>query len=343
MIIAAIFVNNIVLAQFLGICPFLGVSKKVDTAAGMGMAVAFVMLLATLVTWPVYYFVLVPYGLQFMQTIVYILVIAALVQMVEIILKKSMPSLYSALGVFLPLITTNCTILGVAINVINFEYTLLESAVYAVAAEVPSGGLPIATGALVQNVGTAFAVYEAVQKNKPLIERVVTVTGKSVAKPSNFLARIGVPIQQLIEAAGGVPEDTGKIISGGPMMGKAMPDTNSYMVKGCSGILVMKNEEARRKEAGPCIKCAKCVHACPMGLQPNFLAKFAEKDMLDKCEEERIYDCIECGSCSFSCPANRPLLDWIRQGKPKVMGILRARAAEAKAKADAAKAAAAAK
>ena len=133
MIIAAIFVNNIVLAQFLGICPFLGVSKKVDTAAGMGMAVAFVMLLATLVTWPVYYFVLVPYGLQFMQTIVYILVIAALVQMVEIILKKSMPSLYSALGVFLPLITTNCTILGVAINVINFEYTLLESTVYAVA------------------------------------------------------------------------------------------------------------------------------------------------------------------------------------------------------------------
>ncbi len=133
MIIAAIFVNNIVLAQFLGICPFLGVSKKVDTAAGMGMAVAFVMLLATLVTWPIYYYCLVPFGLQFMQTIVYILVIAALVQMVEIILKKSMPSLYSALGVFLPLITTNCTILGVAINVINFEYTLLESSVYAVA------------------------------------------------------------------------------------------------------------------------------------------------------------------------------------------------------------------
>ncbi|MBP5500787.1 MAG: electron transport complex subunit RsxA [Bacteroidales bacterium] len=133
MIIAAIFVNNIVLAQFLGICPFLGVSKKVDTAAGMGMAVAFVMLLATLVTWPVFYYVLVPFKLEFMQTIVYILVIAALVQMVEIILKKSMPSLYSALGVFLPLITTNCAILGVAINVINFEYTLLESSVYAVA------------------------------------------------------------------------------------------------------------------------------------------------------------------------------------------------------------------
>lgn len=133
MIIAAIFVNNIVLAQFLGICPFLGVSKKIDTAAGMGMAVAFVMLIATLVTYPLYYYLLVPFNLQFMQTIVYILVIAALVQMVEIILKKTMPPLYAALGVFLPLITTNCTILGVAINVINFEYNLLESAVYAVA------------------------------------------------------------------------------------------------------------------------------------------------------------------------------------------------------------------
>ena len=205
--------------------------------------------------------------------------------------------------------------------------------------EVPSGGLPIATGALVQNVGTAFAVYEAIQKNKPLIERIVTVTGKSIKKPSNFLARLGVPIRQLIDAAGGVPEDTGKIISGGPMMGKAMPDTNSYMVKGCSGILVMKNEESRRKAAGPCIKCGKCVHACPMGLQPNFLSRYSELGMLAEAEEERIYDCIECGSCQFSCPANRPLLDWIRQGKPKVMGILRARAAEAKAKAEAARAA----
>ena len=206
--------------------------------------------------------------------------------------------------------------------------------------QVPSGGLPIATGALVQNVGTAFAVYEAVQKNKPLIERIVTVTGKSLKQPSNFLARLGVPIADLIEAAGGLPEDTGKVISGGPMMGKAMPEVSSYMVKGCSGVLIMPNAEARRRQAGPCIKCAKCVNACPMGLSPNFLAKYSELNMLDKAEEERVYDCIECGSCSFSCPANRPLLDWIRQGKGKVMGIIRARAAEAKAKADAAKAAA---
>mgnify|MGYP002627462801 FL=1 len=133
LIITAIFVNNIVLAQFLGICPFLGVSKKVDTAGWMGMAVLFVMLIATLVTYPIYYGILVPYNLKFMQTIVYILVIAALVQTVEIILKKTMPALYSALGVFLPLITTNCTILGVAINVINFEYNLGQSTVYAIA------------------------------------------------------------------------------------------------------------------------------------------------------------------------------------------------------------------
>jgi electron transport complex protein RnfA len=132
MIIAAIFVNNIVLSQFLGICPFLGVSKKIDTAAGMGMAVAFVMLISTIVTWCIETYCLLPLGLGFMQTIVYILVIAALVQMVEIILKKVSPALYSALGVFLPLITTNCTILGVAINVINFNYNLLQSAVYAV-------------------------------------------------------------------------------------------------------------------------------------------------------------------------------------------------------------------
>ena len=128
MIITAIFVNNIVLAQFLGICPFLGVSKKVGTAGWMGLAVLFVMLIATLVTYPIYYGLLAPYGLGYMQTIIYILVIAALVQMVEIILKKTMPALYSALGVFLPLITTNCTILGVAINVINFGFDAIVGA-----------------------------------------------------------------------------------------------------------------------------------------------------------------------------------------------------------------------
>lgn len=130
--ITAIFVNNIVLSQFLGICPFLGVSKKIDSALGMGAAVTFVMLLSTIVTYLLQIYLLEPFGLAFMQTIAFILVIAALVQMLEIILKKVSPSLYQALGVFLPLITTNCTILGVAIMVIQKEFTLIESAVFAI-------------------------------------------------------------------------------------------------------------------------------------------------------------------------------------------------------------------
>ena len=129
--ISAIFVNNIVLSQFLGICPFLGVSKKVDTAIGMGGAIAFVLTLATIITWCVQKYVLDPFGLQYLQTLAFILVIAALVQMVEIILKKVSPALYQALGIFLPLITTNCAVLGVAILVIQKDYNLLESVVYA--------------------------------------------------------------------------------------------------------------------------------------------------------------------------------------------------------------------
>jgi electron transport complex protein RnfA len=130
-IIVAIFVNNVVLAQFLGICPFLGVSKKVDTASGMGMAVTAVLVVATIVTYLIQVYVLNAFGLEYLQTIAFILVIAALVQMIEIILKKTMPALYQALGVFLPLITTNCCILGVAILVIQKDYDLLEGVVYA--------------------------------------------------------------------------------------------------------------------------------------------------------------------------------------------------------------------
>lgn len=129
--ISAIFVNNVVLSQFLGICPFLGVSKKLDTAMGMGGAVTFVLTLSTIVTWLVQTYILNPFGLQYLQTLAFILVIAALVQMVEIILKKASPALYQALGIFLPLITTNCAVLGVAILVIQKDYNLLESVTYA--------------------------------------------------------------------------------------------------------------------------------------------------------------------------------------------------------------------
>lgn len=191
--------------------------------------------------------------------------------------------------------------------------------------EVPSGKLPIEVGCVVQNVGTAFAVYEAVQKNKPLIERVVTVTGKSVKKPSNFLARIGTPISELIEAAEGLPENTGKIIGGGPMMGKAITSLEVPVVKGSSGILIMDKGESSRNTEGPCIRCSKCTYVCPMGLEPFLLSKAAKLSNFEMAENESIMDCIECGSCQYGCPASIPLLDYLRLGKLKVGAIMRSR------------------
>ncbi len=191
--------------------------------------------------------------------------------------------------------------------------------------QVPSGALPISVGTVVQNVGTAFAVYEAIQKNKPLIERIVTVTGKDVSNPCNVLSRIGVSLTNLIEHAGGLPESTGKVISGGPMMGKAVASIDIPVTKGTSGILIVPTLEARRKQMKDCIKCAKCVSICPMGLNPTTLMTLTEYEVWDKAEKEKITDCIECGSCSFICPSDRPLLDYIRLGKGKVMGIMRAR------------------
>ncbi len=191
--------------------------------------------------------------------------------------------------------------------------------------QVKSGALPISVGAIVQNVGTVFAVYQAVQKNKPLFERVITVTGKVVANPSNFLVRIGTPINVLIEAAGGIPENTGKIISGGPMMGKALISPEVPVGKGSSGVLLLTKVESVRKPMYDCIRCAKCVNVCPMGLNPAFLMRSTVYKNWEMAEADHIYDCIECGSCSFTCPANRPLLDQIRVGKSKVMSIIRSR------------------
>ncbi len=191
--------------------------------------------------------------------------------------------------------------------------------------QVPSGKLPIEVGAVVHNVGTTLAVYEAVQKNKPLIERVVTITGPGISKPSNFLTRIGTPVSQLIVAAGGLPDNTGKVIGGGPMMGKALANLDVPVTKGSSGILVFPQEEAHRKPMENCIRCGKCVSVCPMGLEPYLLMIETEKELLDRAEGDNIMDCIECGSCSFTCPANRPLLDYIRLGKGKVGQIIRNR------------------
>ena len=191
--------------------------------------------------------------------------------------------------------------------------------------EVPSGKLPIEVGAVVNNVGTAFAVYEAVQKSKPLFERVVTITGKSVAKPGNYMVRIGTPVGELVEKAGGLPEDSGKLIGGGPMMGKTLLSLDTPIVKGSSGILILREEESKRVEMKNCIRCARCVSVCPMGLEPLLLAQQAESEMWEDAAKDRIMDCIECGSCHYTCPSGRPLLDYIRLGKNKVGQIIRNR------------------
>lgn len=192
--------------------------------------------------------------------------------------------------------------------------------------QIKSGLLPISVGAVVQNVGTVFAVYEAIQKRKPLIERIVTITGLQVGKPGNFRVRVGTPIKYLIEASGGMPEDTGKIIGGGPMMGKALLSAEQPITKGCSGILLFPQAQSQRKTMRNCIRCAKCVNVCPMGLNPAFLMRDVQYKAWEDARRGYVVDCIECGSCSYVCPSSRPLLDYIRIGKQEVRIIMQVKA-----------------
>lgn len=198
--------------------------------------------------------------------------------------------------------------------------------------QVGSGALPISVGAVVQNMATALAVYEAVQKNKPLITNTLTVTGDClpVERQHNYLFRIGTPLSFIAQYAGGVPEEAAKIISGGPMMGKAISNLDAACVKGSSSILYLSREATLRKPASACIRCGRCADACPMGLEPFLLKRLSTAEDFDALEKNAVQDCIECGCCLYSCPANIPLLDIIRQSKAKVMGIMRARAAAAK-------------
>jgi len=181
--------------------------------------------------------------------------------------------------------------------------------------EVPKNALPIDVGVIVHNVGTIYAIYQAIQHDKPLIERVVTVTGKKLAHPTNFWVKIGTPVNDLLQAVGGVPEDTRKVLNGGPMMGKALKNFEVPITKGTSGIVVISKEEASRAQAENCIRCGDCVHVCPMGLEPQLLMTLVEKHFFERILHEDILTCIECGSCSYTCPSHRPLLDYIRYGK----------------------------
>lgn len=197
--------------------------------------------------------------------------------------------------------------------------------------QVKSGGLPIDVGAVVQNVATALAVYDAVQKNKPIIDNSVTVTGECFPRQANLLVRVGTPLQYIIDYLGGFPAEAVKVISGGPMMGKAISNLDAATVKGTSALLFLTEKQTRRAPESNCIRCGRCAEACPMGLEPFLLNPLARAGMTDELEKNAVQDCIECGCCLYSCPANIPLLDSIRQAKAQVMGILRARAAAAKA------------
>lgn len=190
----------------------------------------------------------------------------------------------------------------------------------------PPPALPISVGAVVCNVSTTVTVYEAVQKNKPLIERVVTVTGKELKSTHNYLARFGTAASRLLELAG-IPDGDVKLLNGGPMMGRSVVDITAPLIKGCSGLTVLSGKEAARGKELACIKCAKCVSACPMGLEPYLLYKLAKLQKWDTTEEHNAVDCIECGCCSYTCPSYLPLLDYIRIGKQMVMANIRARAA----------------
>lgn len=195
--------------------------------------------------------------------------------------------------------------------------------------QVKSGGLPIDVGAVVQNVATSLAVYEAVQKNKPLVTNVLTVTGDClpVDRQHNYQFRIGMPLSFIAEYAGGVPEGAVKMVSGGPMMGKAIANLDAATVKGSSSILYL-SDVTRRKPEGPCIRCGRCADACPMGLEPFLLRRLYAAGDTAELEKNAVHDCIECGCCLYSCPANIPLLDNIRLAKAQVMGIIRARNAK---------------
>lgn len=191
--------------------------------------------------------------------------------------------------------------------------------------------IPISVGAVVQNAGTAVAVYEAVMKKKPLFERYTTVTGLQIKNPSNFLVRMGTSFADLINLCGGMPEGENKVLAGGPMMGRAVPSIEVPVGKGQNSITILTGKDATMPDEQPCIRCAKCVSACPMGLEPFLLAKAAKMEKWDLLEAEDVTSCIECGSCQFTCPAYRRLLDDIRKGKGTVMGIIRSRNAPAPA------------
>ncbi|MFW6181258.1 MAG: electron transport complex subunit RsxC, partial [Spirochaetota bacterium] len=184
--------------------------------------------------------------------------------------------------------------------------------------EVPSGGLPMDVGVVVANVGTAVAVCGAVRDGKPLMERVLTVTGDGVQEPGNFLVRLGTPVSHLVDLAGGTRGTVGKLIMGGPMMGLAQPSFDVPVIKGTSGILLLQEQPFMHQGHLPCIKCSRCIRACPTYLMPSMLSIIGEAEQWEQAEEYGVFDCIECGCCTYVCPSKRPIVQWVKTTKAKL-------------------------
>ncbi|WDV44702.1 electron transport complex subunit RsxC [Clostridiaceae bacterium M8S5] len=191
--------------------------------------------------------------------------------------------------------------------------------------EVPNGGLPMDVGVVVNNVGTAAAIYDLFKTGMPLIERICTVTGSAVKDPKNLLIKVGTPFKDIIEQCGGYKEEVGKIIMGGPMMGLAQFTDEIPAIKGTSGILLLNKEDATLPEPQACIRCGKCVEICPVNLQPLMISKLSLKGMYDLAEEYHAMACIACGSCSYICPSKRPLVEAIKVAKNEIIAKRRAR------------------
>ncbi|MDY6827155.1 MAG: electron transport complex subunit RsxC [Bacillota bacterium] len=188
--------------------------------------------------------------------------------------------------------------------------------------EIPSGGLPFDVGAIIQNVGTCVAIYEAVRYKKPLIERVVAVTGQNLKDPQNLMVKIGTPIGHLIEECGGIVEELAKVVIGGPMTGKAQESLDVPVVKGTTGVIVLPPDMAiEDMEYHDCVRCCKCVEHCPMLLYPNQLSIFCEAYMIEEAAEWNALDCIECGICAYVCPSKRPTVQLIQRTKPLIREI----------------------
>ncbi|MBF0506133.1 MAG: electron transport complex subunit RsxC [Nitrospirae bacterium] len=189
----------------------------------------------------------------------------------------------------------------------------------AVDREVPARGLPMDIGVVVQNIGTAIAVYEAARYGKPLIERVVTVTGEGINEPKNLMVKVGTLVSDLIDECGGFKSDAAKVISGGPMMGFSIYSLDVPVTKGTSGILVLPEEGVvHAEDFGPCIRCGRCIDICPMKLMPSMLSILSEKGFYEEAKEYDLFDCFECGSCTYVCPSKRPIVQFVRLAKSQV-------------------------